>query len=71
MDYLFLDKNTLVWFLFTIYTISTLFILPNTIDLETLAVSDVNSDRAINFASRFIMRIVLIFPIIFVIKNTI
>ena len=72
MNYLFSDRNTLIWFLFTVYSISLLFILPNTIDFESLVESDiVNNDRAINFASRLIVRIALIFPMIFIIKNTI
>jgi hypothetical protein len=72
MSYLYSDKNTLVWFFLTIYAVSALFILPNTIDIESPITSDhINNDRAINFASRLIVRIILIFPMILVIKNVI
>lgn len=71
MGFLLYDKNTLVWFLFTLYAISALFILPNRLDFESSVESNINNARAINFASRFMMRIVLIIPMIFIIKNTI
>ena len=72
MNYLFSDKNTLIWLIFAVYTVSALFILPNTINLNSsIASEDTNNARAISFASRFMMRIALIIPTILIIKNTI
>ena len=73
MDYLFSDANTLIiWLMFTIYAVTALFIVPNAIAFKSSAVEDnANNDRAIEFASRFVLRVALIIPMIVVIKNTI
>ncbi|MBE9047193.1 hypothetical protein IQ255_22800 [Pleurocapsales cyanobacterium LEGE 10410] len=72
MDYLLSEKNTLIWLMFTIYAVTALFIVPNAIDCESSAIADnANNARALQFASRFIMRIALIFPMILLIKHTI
>ena len=72
MNYLLSDKNALIWLIFTIYAMTALFIIPNSINSESsTTANDINNDRAIEFASRLMIRIALIVPMIFIIKNTI
>lgn len=68
MNYLGIDQNTLVWFCFTAYALAAIFILPNTVKfpIENL---DVSNQQALQFASRFVLRIALIFPMVFLLKN--
>lgn len=70
MNYLLSDKNTLVWFCFTVYVLTTVFILPNKIELNSKTV-DITSQKALQFASRFILRIALIIPMVFLLQNVI
>lgn len=71
MDYLISDKNTLVWFCFTVYVVSALFILPNSAktNLQAATVDTSDKDR-LRFVSRIILRIALIFPMLFLLKNS-
>ena len=71
MDYLLSDRNTLIWLMFTIYVVSALFIVPNTIFESSTVGDNTNNDRALQLASRLLMRIALILPMIFIIRNTI
>lgn len=71
MEYLIADRNTLAWLMFALYAVSALFIIPNRINARQAASIDAVNDLALQFASRFILRIALIFPLLFVIKNTI
>ena len=72
MSYLFSDRNTLIWLMFAIYTVSALFVVSNGINLEASTENkDADSDRAVGFASQLLVRIALIVPMIFIIKNTI
>ena len=72
MNYLSSDRNTLIWLMFTIYAVTALFIVPNAIAFKSSAVeNNASNNRAIEFASRFIMRVALIIPMIVIIKNTI
>ena len=71
MEYLIADKNTLAWLMFTLYAVSALFIIPNRINVCQAASIEAVNDKALQFASRLILRIALIFPMLFVIKNTI
>ena len=73
MDYLSSsDKNSLIWLMFTIYAVTALFIVPNAIAFKPSAIADdANNDRAIGLAWRFIVRVALVVPMIFIIKNTI
>ena len=71
MNYLLADKNTLVWFVFTVYAITAIFIVPNTINFKTQDVAiDVVNQQALQFASRFIMRLVLILPMVILLKSS-
>ncbi len=70
MNYL-LDKSTLIWFVFTIYVVSTLFIIPNAIDFKSSTISEDIDRNALQFASRLVLRIALILPMVSIIKNTI
>ena len=70
MNYLTSDTNTLVWFCFTVYTVTALFLLPNTIDLKFES-QDASYQAALQFASRFVLRIALVFPMVFFLKNSI
>ena len=72
MNYLSSDKNTLIWLIFTIYTVSALFIIPNAINFKlSTTANDASNDRAIAFASGLLLRIALVIPMIFIVKNTI
>jgi hypothetical protein len=70
MDYLIADKNTLIWFCFTVYVVAALMILPNTIEFKSKTL-DISNQQALEFASRFVLRIALIFPMVFLLKNAI
>lgn len=72
MNYLLSDKNTLIWLVFTIYAVSALFIVPAPIGLKTKSIAeDNNNERSLQFASRFILRVALIFPMLLIIENII
>ncbi|HEY9767483.1 MAG TPA: hypothetical protein V6C71_03110 [Coleofasciculaceae cyanobacterium] len=68
MNYLVTEQNTLVWFCFTVYVFAAVLILPSTIELKSKNV-DISPQKALEFASWFIFRIALIFPMIFLLKN--
>ncbi|MGB5710215.1 MAG: hypothetical protein WBM44_04805 [Waterburya sp.] len=72
MNYLMSDKNTLVWFCFTVYTITALLIVPNNMNhnSETVPV-DSSDEKELQFASRLILRITLLLPMIILLKNVI
>ncbi len=68
MNYSPIDQNTLIWVCFTAYTITALLILPNTVELPVKNL-DISNQQALQFASRFVLRIALIFPMILLLKN--
>jgi uncharacterized membrane protein len=68
MNYLISDHNTLVWFCFTAYVVAAVFILPSSIQFESKTV-DLSNQQALQFASRFVLRLSLIFPLVFLLKN--
>jgi hypothetical protein len=70
MDYLISDKNTLIWFCFTVYVITAVFILPSSIEFKSKTV-DISNQQALQFASRFMLRTALILPMVFLLKNAI
>jgi hypothetical protein len=70
MEYLIADNNTLVWFCFTVYVVAAVLILPSNLQFKSKTV-DVSNQQALEFASRFVLRIALIFPMIFLLKNAI
>jgi hypothetical protein len=70
MDNLVADKNTLVWFCFTVYVLAAVFLLPNVIEFKSKTI-DISNQQALEFASRFVLRIALIFPMVFLLKNAI
>ncbi len=70
MAYLIADKNTLLWFMFTLYAVSALFIIPNRINYQKVLSVEAIDEKAVQFTSRFILRIALIFPMLFIVKNT-
>ena len=65
------DKNTLIWLFFTIYAVSALFIVPNVINLKSSTISEDIDGNALQFASRLVLRIALILPMLSIITNTI
>ena len=72
MSYLLSDKNTLVWLYFIIYTLTIIFLIPTTKKSNTESIStDVSNERALKFATQLILRSSLIFPMIFLLKNSI
>jgi hypothetical protein len=70
MNYLTSDTNTWVWFCFTVYVVTAVFLFPNGIDFKFDNV-DVSNQKALAFASRFALRIALILPMIFLLKNAV
>lgn len=72
MSYLLSDHNTLVWLYFIIYTLTIIFLVPTTKKSNKEPIStEVSNERALQFASQLILRTVLIFPMIFLLKNSI
>lgn len=70
MNYLVSDKNTLIWFCFTLYAVTAVFLLPNIIEFKSSTI-DVSEQKIWQFTSRFILRIALVLPIVFLLKNAI
>jgi len=64
------DRNALVWFCFTVYVITAVLILPNTIEFKSGEL-DISSQQSLQFAARFVLRISLILPMVFLLKNSI
>ncbi|MEL6439267.1 MAG: hypothetical protein AAFQ80_08460 [Cyanobacteria bacterium J06621_8] len=72
MDYLIADKNTLIWFCFTVYGVTALFLVPNGINLRAKNTDPENSHtQELQFAARLVLRLVLIVPMLAVLTNTI
>ncbi|MEL6931125.1 MAG: hypothetical protein AAFO95_21270 [Cyanobacteria bacterium J06600_6] len=66
------DHNSLVWLVFTIYAITALLIVPLPISSKKLSKSiEEDNQQALRFASRFLTRIVLIFPLLFLLQSNI
>lgn len=71
MDYLTSNQNTLVWFCFTVYTITALFLVPSMAKPNSQAITVDNSpEQELQFASRLILRLALIFPMLILLKNS-
>jgi hypothetical protein len=70
MDYLISDKNTLIWFCFTVYVVAAVFILPSSIEFKSKTL-DISNQQALQLASRFMLRTALILPMVFLLKNAI
>jgi hypothetical protein len=70
MNYLVSDKNTLMWFCFTLYAVTAVFLLPNIIEFKSSTI-DVSEQKIWQFTSRFILRIALVLPMVFLLKNAI
>ncbi|MEY4520071.1 MAG: hypothetical protein RLZZ499_2671 [Cyanobacteriota bacterium] len=70
MNYLVSGQNTLVWFCFTAYVFTAVFLLPNMSEFTTNNIDTCNQ-KALEFASKFIFRLALIFPMLFLLKNAI
>ncbi len=70
MNYLVSDRNTLVWFCFTVYVFAAVFLLPNISEFSSKNI-DTSNQKALKFASRFVFRIALTLPMLFLIKNAV
>jgi hypothetical protein len=70
MNYLISDKNTLIWFCFVLYALTAVFLLPNFVEFKSSTI-DVSEQQAWQFASRFILRIALVLPMVLLLKNAI
>jgi Ni,Fe-hydrogenase I cytochrome b subunit len=70
MNYLVSSQNTLVWFCFTAYVFTAVFLVPNISELNTDNI-DISNQKALRFASKFIFRLALIFPMLFLLRNAI
>ena len=72
VNYLMSDKNALIWFCFTVYTVTALLIVPNKIHSNSDTISVDNSHkREFQFASRLILRIALLLPMIILLRKLI
>ncbi|WP_019503525.1 hypothetical protein [Pleurocapsa sp. PCC 7319] len=72
MHYLSSDKNTLVWFFFTAYTLTALLIIPNVNNSNVKALSvDTPNEPELQFVSQLMLRIALILPLLILINNNI
>ena len=72
MNYLLSDHNTWVWFYFILYALTIIFLVPNPIQSKTEVNSVENTEeKSLKFASNLILRTVLIFPMLFLLKNSI
>lgn|GEM_PF-6681152 len=71
MDYLVLDKSTLIWFVFTVYAVSALFIVPNVMNLRSADIAEDLDRNDLQFASRLVLRIALILPMLSIVKNAV
>ncbi len=72
MSSLISDHNTLVWLYFIIYALTIIFLVPNTKKSNNEAISaELSNEKALKFASQMILRASLIFPMIFLLKNSI
>lgn len=70
MNYLISDQNTLVWLCFTVYVVAAVFILPSSIQFKSKTL-DISNQQALQFASRFVLRLSLIYPLVFLLKNSV
>jgi len=71
VDYLVLDKSTLIWFVFTVYAVSALFIVPNVMNLRSADIAEDLDRNDLQFASRLVLRIALILPMLSIVKNAV
>ena len=72
MNYFASDKNTLVWFFFTAYTLTVLLIIPNVNNSNVKALSvDTPQKQELQIVSQLVLRIALIFPLLILINNNI
>ena len=72
MHYVTSDKNTLVWFFFTAYTLTVLLIIPNVNNSNVKALSvDTPQKQELQIVSQLVLRIALIFPLLILINNNI
>ncbi|HHP7229514.1 MAG TPA: hypothetical protein ACFCUY_01490 [Xenococcaceae cyanobacterium] len=72
MNYLMSDKSALIWLGFIIYTLTTVLMVSNILKPNFSTESANNSHgKELQFASQFILRIGLLFPLLILIKNTI
>lgn len=72
INYLLADKNTLIWICFAAYTLTAFLIIPNPFksnsQFSTLSV-DASNEKALQFASRLVFRVALLFPFLIIIQN--
>ncbi|WP_319423341.1 hypothetical protein [Pleurocapsa sp. FMAR1] len=70
MNYLVSARNTLVWFCFTVYVFTAVFLLPNMLEFSSQN-PDISNQQVLEFASKFIFRIALTLPMLFLLKNAV
>lgn len=72
MNYLTYDNNTVIWFWFTFYTLTILFLIPLPQQAKNLLASaEKTNQQAIQLASGLVLRTVLIVPMLLLLKNAI
>jgi hypothetical protein len=69
INYLMTEQSTLIWFCFTVYVITAVFLFPSNIEPSSVT-TDVGDQKVWQFTSRFILRIFLVLPMVFLLKNT-
>lgn len=72
MNYLSSNHHTLVWLWFTLYAVTILLLIPDNTQSQTqIETVEANNEKALQLASKMIIRTVLIIPMLFLLKNTI
>ena len=72
MNYLTSNHHTIIWFWFIAYAITIIFLVPNNNENKVvLEVSKVNNEEALKFASKIVLRIALLIPLLFALKKAI
>lgn len=71
MDYL-VSHHTLIWLWFIIYAVTIVFLIPNSSQKKAvLKTVEADKKKALDLGSKIILRTVLIFPMLFLLKNAI
>ena len=72
MNYLASNHNTLIWFWFITYAMTIIFLIPDRYSQKAIVeTAETENQRALNLASKMVLRTVLIVPMLFLLKTAI
>ena len=72
MNYLASNHNTLIWFWFITYAITIIFLIPDRHSKKDLIeTAEAENQRALNLASKMVLRTILILPMLLLLKNAV